>query len=182
MTKRDGLIGVLKDASCQNYYDAGVWLLYTGLGSLIPIIISVVILMVAGVNFGLVDFARHAEFGIYSAAILASCAYVVGKDLDKPFPCRQVFVLLIILAIIVATAFFASVSVFGKVEFLRDLFTVDAKFVTTCTVGLFFFSLVLGCLINLLDGVISNFDLQKAQKRQAKELETDFDGLGDNDG
>lgn len=178
MTRKDSFFSVLKDASLQDWRDSAVWLLYAGFGSLVPIVISVVILFVARKPVRVVDFARHAEFAIYSAALLASSTYLILKDVKRPFPSRQVFGLIIITCILLCTAFFASVTIFSKVDFFQNIRPFNESMVRNWTIGLFIFSLLIGFIVHVLDLVVSAPDVGQIHAEQERQLESAFDVLG----
>ena len=175
MIEKFGFCDALLESRKNDWWESFVWIGFVLLGSLAPIYVSTLVLLIAKQPFGLVDFAGHGEFSIYSAALLATCCYLVLRDSKKPFPLRHVFGFLVFFVLLTATAIFASVTTFSKIGLKALAF--DENVVTTLSLNLFVFSLLVTYISNVLDAVTSRADPRKASERQEKRLKEDFDSL-----
>lgn len=178
MRNCDSFIWTLKNTTKLNWTESLTWLMYILLGSLLPVYISIIILCILKQPFGFTDFTGHAEFGIYSATILASSAYVVLKDFrNRPFPRRAIFGGIIVLGLITASAIYATVTIADKIAILRDFFPLDQKLIMCFSLILFGSSIVVAYLVNILDSVITNLDLESFKAKVESTLDKEFDEL-----
>lgn len=182
MKKDRSIIWTIKKTSGNNWYESFVWLVYILLGSLAPIYISILILLIAKQSVCMLDFTRHAQFAIYSASILATSTYLIGKDKTRPFPRRGIFMALVIIGLITSTSLFASVTIFSRIKAISRFLIVDEKLVMNLSLIVFTVSIVLAFLVNVLDSVIpSTEDLNRLVAEQSADLDKDFEDLGEKD-
>lgn len=178
MSKHNRFIWTIKNASRENWYESSIWVLYILVGSLAPVYISILILLIGSQSVSLLDFTRHAQFAIYSSSILATSAYLILRDLKKPFPRRGIFGAIVLVGLITATALFASVTIFSRFELISKFLTVDQNLVKVISLFLFVISIILAFFVNVLDSVIATANVRRLEAEQRAQLETNFDGLG----
>ena len=181
MIKHKSVIWSVRNTTLQDWYESFVWVLYILVGSLAPVYISVLILLIAGQSFYFLDFTRHAEFAIYSASILAASAYLIFKDKKRPFPRRGIFGALIIFGLITSTALFASVTIFTKIAIISKFLAVDESLVKSFSLYLYMASICIAFFVNVLDSVIPSEDVRAIESEQQENLYKAFKDLGGQD-
>lgn len=182
MSEYKNIIWTIKKATQHEWYESLVWLVYILLGSLAPVYISVLILLVARQSVRLLDFTSHAQFAIYSASILATSAYLICKDKKRPFPRRGIFVALVLVGLMTSTSLFASVTIFAKIQTIDRFLEVDKKLVMILSLSVFAISILMAFLVNVLDSVIpATEDINRLVAEQSADLDKDFEDLGEKD-
>ena len=74
----------LREASSEQWNESLGWLLYSLAGSTLPIWLGgYVLLPIFGRHFSWVEYGRHGEFALYSAALLAPTLRLIAKDISR---------------------------------------------------------------------------------------------------
>ena len=123
------------------------WLWFTLFGGLLPLYGGAFFSWVLFSRFSWANLVDHGEFGIYSAAVLASGLFVVSREYKVPFPERASWVLatvaLLVLSVFLFAAAFAAANEPGLNSDVNDLairvgspilFAVTIAFVFSLTV------------------------------------------------
>ena len=168
--------------------DAGVWLLFHLVGSLMPVWLGLVILRLLSLPFGFGDFLDKGEFAIYSAAIITPVIHALTwehKGSEK-----ALYVLVTIICLLVATTIFIvtlfpSGQVFfvialptGQIEFVEP----DKNYVRIGSVIIFVISMSAAILLKIHDNILlsdSNFEEQRQERQDslAAEYERELERL-----
>lgn len=90
----------------QAWYKAFIWLIYTSLGLLIPVLGGIVIVgAVSDITLG--DFTDGGQFAIYTSAMLVGTVYLVAKPDRFRLPFTEWFQWFAVIGLIGATLLFA---------------------------------------------------------------------------
>lgn len=167
----------LRNTKGYHWKDAGIWLTYTLIGSLAPVLFGFLLLRLLSRHPSLADFSAHGEFAIYSAAMFAPAYYIINRDLKIPgFAWRQYLALLTLIGMLGATCFFVAVNT----AFLapKPVFAIDQEFLRVGTLALFAAAAILAFLVTVLDNARLQPDVRAIASTQEEDLARDFDKLG----
>src|SRR5260370_35516552 len=98
----------VRAARSSNWKDCGLSLAFNLIGALTPVWFGWFLLRAFSRHPSVSNFTGHGEFAIYSAALLSPGIYIIMKDEKYPaFPAKYLLGLPSLLAMILATVFFA---------------------------------------------------------------------------
>ena len=170
----------LRATKGSHWKDALIWLGFTCVGTLLPFFGGWLLLFYLRKNPSWEVLANNSEFALYSAGMLASAFYVLGRDFvgkdsrTVGFPGRWLFLLLGLAGVVVATLFYAAVTLAVVLPIAPE--GRDEAFQRNITVSLFFASALIAYLVNVLE----NQRLDPAFHQLVNQSQSDFEKRFDN--
>lgn len=166
----------------QPWCETSKWLFYTLVGSLLPVWGSCLLLKLFSQTIQWVDFFKHGEFALYSAAIITPAIYLILKEkFNIPFLSRHVCGLLALAFLISSTLIFAGVTVIAVNQNIQRPI-LNESFLVITSIVVFCLSVFLAFFITLADNIITQEDLREVRQRDSEKLEKEFDDLGGTNG
>lgn len=175
MVERLTLLWALRGVTREHVRDTFEWLLYTGLGSLVPVWVGILLFLMFYRPIPWMDFLGHGEFALYSAALIAPSLYLVVTDREEaPFPRRGLFVLGAGVVLLFSVTLFAGITVLIRADLIQR---IDDTVVAWLSLLLFFVSISIAFLVTLLDNSRRFPAVRKIAEQTREELENRFDRL-----
>ena len=163
----------------QLWRETGSWLFYTLTGILLPVWCSCLLLKLFSQKIQWIDFFRHGEFALYSAAIITPAIYLILKEkFNIPFLRRHLCGFLAFAFLIFSTLIFAGVTVIAVNQNVQRP-VLNESFLVRSSIVVFCLSVFLVFFVTLGDNLITREDLREVEQQSSKKLEKDFDALGD---
>lgn len=166
-------IGIIKNSKLINWWNSLSCLFFTLLGSLLPFIISILLVRLFGGPWDdWMLYFKHGEFSIYSAGLLTTSIYVLLKNENKgKFIFGLLITFLIASAVIVAAILLADLGSLNLIK-MNATSTIDQPFLFVITLILFVVSVFFyGYSLleeNVLIGTNSRNELQADYEELAK--------------
>ncbi len=161
------------------WWETAKWLFYTLAGSLLPVWGSCLLLKLYSQKIQWIDFSRHGEFALYSAAIITPAIYLILKEkFNIPFLRRHLCGFLAFAFLIFSTLIFAGVTVIAVNQNVQRA-VLNEPFLVRSSIVVFCLSVFLVFFVTLGDNLLTREDLRELEQRSGKKLEKDFDALGD---
>jgi hypothetical protein len=176
MSSRVSLYRALRSTTGGHWWEALLQTFFTLVGGIAPLWIGWIIVRSTLGSPEVLDFARHGEFALYTASLLAPSLYlIVRESYDVPFPGAAILALLSLFGILLAVASYTIVAP----ETSRAIgYTLPkSDFIGTASVKLFLFSAVLSLVITALDNARARPAVKEIDKLQERALENEFDRL-----
>ncbi len=145
------LLTVLKSTTSEQRYESLSWFTYNLFGSTLPIWLGGYILLpVFSKHFNWIEYSRHGELALYSAAFLAPTLRLIGKDVeDSVFVRRQSFLFLGWIFLTAAVALYAGV--ISAAEMPPNTVQVNTHLLFGFSTFLFVVSVIFSSLVRLID-------------------------------
>jgi drug/metabolite transporter (DMT)-like permease len=127
----------------KDWYNAFIWLMYTSLGLLLPVL-GALLLVGAVSDITLGDFTDGGQFAIYTSAMLAGTLYLVAKPAQLRLGFTEGLGWLVCTGLFVAGVLFALATLSSSVEDIdRDFFRWPSIGLSIVSVGVAFSAVVL---------------------------------------
>jgi len=163
--KRRAIVSSILNCSPKHWREAFLWAFSNVVGSFMPIWGAFFLLRLHHTPFLWVDFARHGEFGIYSAAFLAPAIYQILKSIRRDkFPLKTGSVLLALFGILMAAFIYAGTNPQFAPNAAVQSGTVDEAYLMRISGTLLLLAFTFSFLVTLMDAVASEPDLGYADK------------------
>src|SRR5258708_20892004 len=173
MSQKRGLIGTLQDSGRGTIINSWVGLGFTtvlGFWQLWLGALAVQILPPHNVEW--MDFVRHGEFAMYSAALLATCLRFITRDTDSGnFVHRQWFGLLAFLGLAFSVALYCFVKAATQLGVTDKISEVVVAYTSVPMLGA---TLFFAFVVFLLDNQRSNPPVDAIARRQVQVIMNDL--------
>ena len=161
--------------SSSGLYDAFIWLTYTFVGFLIPVLAGVVTRLASGGSLSLEWIAGSGQFAVSSAGLLMTTTYFVARPRSiSRLPTTEWFVLLSVIGLVCGLFFFVLATLH-----LSGIAIISAYYQWPSIV-LFAFALVIAFLAvrsdNMRDIDQANA-VERSNQTQRDKLDAEFDSL-----
>ncbi len=128
-------------------------------------------------NVPVVQVIDDGQLVIYSAALLSTGLYFVGKDFkSSAFPGRLGFLLILGILIAVATLLFSGITIASTVTGGVDW--IDWVILRYFSIAVFFVSIILVFVSSAVNESLRSLDIRTEQRKEMSTLEERFDKLG----
>lgn len=156
----------------SHVFDALWWLLYAGLGGLLPVWGVALLLWGLNTPAGIGELAAHGEFLIYSAAFAAPIIHKIQREGAVP---QRLVLFLTIVTLLAAVILYALIQVVDK-----GGLTVAFDPTRVVFIGYYLFALSVGLafVATVFENVQVFSDPRAARSASEKRLEEQFDALG----
>lgn len=162
-------------ASAKHWGNGIIWLLYTVVGSLMPVWLGLIVLTAWPGTVTWARFLDHGEFALYSTALLTTGLLILFDDYKDGFYGRRIMGLVTIVPLLVATGVFAVAVVAESVPGVSD--DLDRSWIRLATVALYAFTVMWSfVLIVSREVLVTEPSLDEIDK--TGELERKFEDLG----
>lgn len=152
------------------------WLLYNLFGATVPIWLGGYILLpVFGQHFSWVEYSKHGELVLYSAAFLAPTLRLISRDVeDSVFVRRQMFLLFGWIPLMAAVALYSGIV--SSAQMPVGVVQVNFRLLSIFSISLLIFSVIFSSLVRLIDfGRIPAKQIFAIQHEGYTHLESEFD-------
>jgi cytochrome bd-type quinol oxidase subunit 2 len=156
----------LRKSNKDERKESAMWLLFNIVGSLLPLYVTALMLLVSTLTFDYQNFTRNGEFVLYAAALLAPAAFQILRDLRSPFPFRTGLGLGMLVLMIFAVALYVFANQQSRSEHTLSFAVV--------TVIIYVLSLIIAFWVNLIDMVRVSPDIRKIEESQLDDLRNEF--------
>lgn len=168
-----GIIRALRDTQRQHWAESSRWLMFTLIGSLIPVWGGAVLTLLYSGHPSIDDYTNHGEFALYSASLLAPALYIVLKESNrKVIKSSQIFIFAIVLLLLLSVLVFAGVGTPGRVGVKLDI-----VFLRNISILLYLIAIIISFLISVLDNRTVFKNLREVQKAEYDNFEAAFDSM-----
>lgn len=128
-------------------------------------------------NIPAVQVIDDGQLVIYSAALLSTGLYFVGRDFKaSAFPGRLGFLLLLGLLMVVATLLFSAVTIASTINV--GVIRIDSLLLQYFSIGVFFVSIILVFVSSAVNESLRDLDIRTELSKGRSTLEEGFDKLG----
>ena len=169
---------VLKSTTRQHWAETFGALVFTIVFSLMPIWIGAVTQYLLSRPPDWMDYLRHGEFGLYSAAMLAPAIYLILNDLKEPFPRRGAFGLLAFVMLALSVTVYVGVTTIVNVS--ETVFLLNESFLAHLSVWLYLASVVFALLVTVVDKYLVEGHVRAMYGFEQAELRDQFRSEGNN--
>jgi len=166
------IIKTLRSSKWEDWKEALTCLLFTFVGSLVPVWGGAILIRLFSRWTGWFEFFRHGEFSIYSASLLSSTLYLMVKGTKE----LKATIIWPIIGLLISAFLFAGVT--SKNLFSSDKIILDEQFLFNFSWPLFSFSVLSFFFINLFINIHTSADVKKMAEEGYENLESNFDKLG----
>ncbi len=129
-------------------------------------------------NVPAVQVIDDGQLVIYSAALLSTGLYFVGKDFkSSAFPGRLGFLLILGILIAVATLLFSGITIADTTT--TGAIQIDFSILRYTSIGVFFASIALVFVSSAVNESLRELDIIEQRTQQMSKLESDFDTLSE---
>ena len=140
-------------------------------GSLMPVWLSSVLLILFNQPVGIGTFVDNGEFAIYAAAALSPIIFLLFKQtsgLEK-----ALYLLLVLLALIIAAGIFSGLTVVDTLPLGQ--FPINTPFLRWWSITIYIIALVATFFVDLHENVYNSLNMEQERLDRQTELETEFD-------
>jgi hypothetical protein len=173
------LLVILKSTTPEQRYESFSWFVYNLFGATLPIWLGGYILLpIFGKHFSWIEYSKHGELALYSAAFLAPTLRLIGKDVeDSVFVRRQSFLFFGWIFLTAAVALYSGViSAEMPSPDAPNALRVDTCLLFGVSIFLFVFSVLFSSLVRLIDFQrMEPKQFFKIQHASEKRLDEEFD-------
>jgi hypothetical protein len=169
----------LRETTREQWFESFAWLLYSLAGSTVPIWLGgYVLLPIFGTRFSWVEYGKHGEFALYSAALLAPTLRLIAKDIDNfVFVRRQGFLFFGWIFLTGSVAIYSSVIAADRIA--QGTANLNTALMVVMSLVLYAASLIFSFVVIIIDSQRLPTNLRDIVKAQATKLEADFDKASD---
>lgn len=167
-----GIIKVLRSSKWEHWRDAFNCLLFTLVGSLVPVYGGAILIRLFSRWASFSVLFQHGEFSIYSASLLTSTLYLTVKGSKE----IKATIIWPIIGLLLSAFLFAGVTT--KNIFSSEKIILDQEFLFYFSLVLFSFSALSYFVANLCENVRTSLDIRSSAEEEYKGLKTNFEGLG----
>lgn len=168
----------LREATPEEWGESFGWLLYSLAGSTLPIWLGgYVLLPIFGTHFAWIEYGRHGEFALYSAALLAPTLRLIAKDVENfEFVRRQAFLFFGWIFLTGAVAIYSAVIAADRIA--NGTATLNQYLLLVISLSLYGVSVIFSFLVTIIDcrRVPTNF--REIVKAETKKLDAEFEKSG----
>jgi len=180
MAKIVNVLSVLREANKRHWLEAIYWLLFTVFGSGLPIYGGWFLLTLLSRKVGFMDFCRHGEFALYSAAILGATLYLISRGGYKEmFINMRCFVLVSSILLLFATLIFAGATAASASDSGERSVIINPMVLIASSILILAITIVVVFFVTLIDTVRFSPDLTEIQRTGIEKLRRDFETTGD---
>lgn len=163
----------------KHWWETVKWLLFTVLGSLLPVWGSWFLLRLFSQEIRWIDFFKDGEFALYSAALIAPALYLILKENFKiPFLQRHLCGFLAFFFLICSLLIFSAVTALSANESLGKAVILNESFLVKTSITIFALTVILVFFVKLGDDLTAE-GIYKLKQKAAEELEKNFTALGE---
>jgi len=163
--KNMSIIKAVLDSAWAHWRLAGLWAFSSVVGSFMPIWGAFFLLRLHRAPFLWVDFARHGEFGLYAAALLAPSIHQILKNRrNERFPLQTGSVLLALVGILMAAFIYAGTNPQLAVNAAQKLDQIDESYLMQVSGALLLIAFSFCFFVTLIDTSVNDPDLGVADK------------------
>ena len=166
---------ILSEAKIDDWSHAFMFMAFYVFGSLAPVLLSSVLLVLFTKPFGIGTFLDNGEFAIYTATALAPIFYLLFKrdsGLDK-----LLYFLPMLGALLVATAVFSGLTIVDSFE-IKEL-QINTTFLRASSITIYALALLATFLVRLHENVEGVVNVEQGRKDREDELNEQFDATYD---
>ncbi|MCF8096895.1 MAG: hypothetical protein K9K65_03555 [Desulfarculaceae bacterium] len=149
------------------------------LGSLFPLLVSIVVVMIFNRKWSVSQFFMKGEFALYSAALVVASAHLVFKDYSAAkFPFRSLFGIFSIGIVVVASVIYTVLALIAeKIIGETYVFELNNDVFFTISFSLYVGAALIYFMSDLFDKAAEGIDLQEERNDRMENLSNEFDRL-----
>jgi hypothetical protein len=171
----------LRDSSSGHWLDAFQWLCWNVICGLMPIWLPIIFRYLFEQKISINIITEHGEFALYSASFLGTALYLVLRDVRaRAFPDRPIITPILIILLLISTAFYAAPMVaglFSKIGISEPVNLLNKGKLTYHTLILISIVIITTFIIVVVDLVRSEPNITEMQDEQFNIFVQQFDDI-----